>query len=260
MKRRRRHKLRPALERIEPLVLLSNITDLMALNADSVDNRALRAFQAAGSVSGSNSTGVAATSTSGFIPSKTSIALPENQGPQGTNLILMPTGTPTARELKRQRFTATFSGHYTVGAGQFSSQALQVRINAVGVANTMAHPDIQIRIAEPVDPTLPNSGVLAIFDRNLNSNTVLGLDFLGPFQSVDQAGRPNYFDHVSVDANESSGVYDEAYSVGVIQIRYIPSGKQTPGVISQGTAIVKIHAQIYTTGVDFILGNSSINP
>jgi len=257
MKRRRRHRLRPALERIEPLVLLSNITDLMALNADAVDSRALRAFQSGGSASG----GVAAaSSSSGFIPSKTSIAIPENQGPQGTNLILMPTGTPTARELKRQRFTATFEGHYTVGAGQFSTQALQVHINAVGVANTIAHPDIQVRIAKPVDPALPNSGVLAIFDRNLNSNTVLGLDFLGPYQSVDGAGRPNFFNHVSIDANESSGVYDEAYSQGVIQIRYIPSGKQTPGVFSQGTAIIKIQAQIYTTGVDFLLANSSINP
>ena len=63
-----------------------------------------------------------------------------------------------------------------------------------------------------------------------------------------------------IDANESAGVYDEAYSVGIIQIHYIPSGKQTPGVINQGTAIVKIRAQIYTTGVDFILGNSNINP
>ncbi len=259
MKRRRRHKLRPALERIEPLVLLSNITDLMALNADAVDNRALRAFQAEGSASGSAGV-AAASSSSGFVPSKTSIAVPENQGPQGTNLILMPTGTPTARELKRQRFTATFEGHYTVGAGQFSTQALQVHINAVGGANTMAHPDIQMRIIKPVDPTLPNSGVLAIFDRNLNSNTVLGLDFSGPFGNVDRGGRPDFFNQLSIDANESSGVYDEAYSQGIMQIRYIPSGKHTPGVFSQGTAIIKIQAQIYTTGVDFILANSSINP
>ena len=259
MKRRHRHRhrLRPGLERIEALVLMSNITDLMALNADAVDNHALRALQA-GATSGTGVT--SASSSSGFVPSKTSIAIPENQGPQGTNLVLMPTGTPTARELKRQRFTATFEGHYTVGAGQFSTQALQVHINAVGAANTMLHPDIQIRIAKPVDPALPNSGVLAIFDRNLNSNTVLGIDFSGPSQNLDQAGRPNYFNQLSIDANESSGTYDEGYSQGIMQIRYIPSGKQTSGVFSQGTAIVKIRAQIYTAGVDFILANSSINP
>ena len=257
MERRRRHRLWPSLERVEPLVLLSNITDLMVLNSDAVDRRALQAFQAGGSA---GSGAVAAASNSKFVPSATSIAVPENQGPQGTNLILMPTGTPTRRELKRQRFTATFEGHYTIGAGQFSTQALQIHINAVGAANTMLHPDIQVRIAKPVDPALPNSGVLAIFDRNLNSNTVLGLDFSGPSQNVDQAGRPNFFNQVSVDANESSGVYDEAYSVGTIQIRYLPSGKQTRGVSSQGTAIIKILAQIYTTGVDFILANSGINP
>jgi hypothetical protein len=113
---------------------------------------------------------------------------------------------------------------------------------------------------KPVDPSLPNSGVLAIFDRNLNSNTVLGLDFIAPSSAVDQAGRPNFFNQVSIDLNESSGVYDEAYSQGTIQIKYLPSDQHTPGVVSQGTAIVKIRAQIYTTAVDFLLANSHINP
>jgi hypothetical protein len=60
--------------------------------------------------------------------------------------------------------------------------------------------------------------------------------------------------------NESSGLYDEAYSQGTIDIKYIPNGKHTPGVFSQGTAIVKIRAQIFTTQVDFLLANSNINP
>src|SRR5580700_2091763 len=147
MKRRRRHELRPALERIEPLVLLSNITDLMALNAGAVDNRSL---QAGGTASGSLA---AASSTSGFVPSTTSIALPTNQGAQGTNLALMPTGTLTRREQKREQFSATFEGHYTTGAGQFSTQALLVHINAAGGATTIAHGDIQVRIVKPLDPT-----------------------------------------------------------------------------------------------------------
>jgi hypothetical protein len=255
--KRRRPRLWPALERIEPLVLLSNITDLMALNANAVDNHALHAFQAAAS----GGTGVtAAPSSSVFVPSRTSIATPNNQGAQGVNLALMPTGTLTPRELRRQQFAATFEGHYMVGPGRTSTEAMQIKINGVGGANTMAHPDIQVSIVKAIDPALGNSGVLAIFDRNLNSNTVLGMDFTAPIQNVDQAGRPNLFGQVSIDANESSGVYDEAYSQGVIQIKYIPSGKRTPGVINQGTAIVKIRAQIYTTGVDFILANSNINP
>jgi hypothetical protein len=254
--RRRRPTLSPSLERVEPLVLLSNITDLMVQNADAADNRALRAFQ--------SGAGVASASTpanlSGFTPSTTSIAVPENQGPQGTNLALMPTGTLTPREQKREHFTATFTGHYTTGAGQFSSEALLVHIKGVGGATTIRHADIQIRIVKPVDPSLPNSGVLAIFDRNLNGNSSLGLDFSAPSQAVDRGGRPNSFDQVSLDANISAGAYVEGFAQGVIQIHYIPSGKKTPGVFSQGTAIVKIQAQIYTTGVAFLLANSNINP
>lgn len=265
-RRRRRESLRPLLERVEPLVLLSNITDLMALNADAVDNRAERAFQAGAgasagaSASASSTNSVNAASTSGFVPSTTSIAVPSNQGPQGTNLALMPTGTLTKREQKREQFSATFEGYYTEGAGQFSSEALLLHVNAVGGSNTMRHCDIQMRIVKPVDPALPNSGVLAIFDRNLNSNTVLGLDFTAPYSAVDQAGRPNAFNQVSIDVNESSGVYDEAYSQGTIELKYLPNDKHTPGVLSQGNVIVKIRAQIYTTGVDFLLANSNINP
>jgi hypothetical protein len=256
MRRRRRHTLRPWLERIEPLVLLSNITDLMALNADATDNRAQRAFDAGGSAQVST----ASSSFSPFVPSTTSVAVPANQGAAPNNLALMPTGTLTPREQKRERFTATFKGNYTVGAGQFSSQSLLIHIKGIGAATTMAHPDIQIRIVKPADPTLPNSGVLAVFDRNLNSNTSLGLDFSGPSQLVDRAGHPNDFNQVSLDANISAGLYDEGFAQGVIHIRYDPSGKRTPGVISQGTAIVKIQAQIYTPQVAFILANSNINP
>ena len=45
-----------------------------------------------------------------------------------------------------------------------------------------------------------------------------------------------------------------------MSIKYIPSGKHTPGVLSQGTAIVTIHAQIYTANTSFILRNSNIDP
>ncbi len=65
---------------------------------------------------------------------------------------------------------------------------------------------------------------------------------------------------MTIDANISAGLYVEAYSVGTINIRYIPSGKHTTGVLSQGTAIVTIHAQIYTAGTSFILRNSNIDP
>jgi hypothetical protein len=124
----------------------------------------------------------------------------------------------------------------------------------------MRHADIQLRIITPLDPTAQLAGVAASFDRNLNSNTVLGIDVSAPPQNVDGAGRPNFFTQMSIDVNESSGVYDQAFSQGTIKIRYFPNSKHTPGVISQGTAIVVIHAQIYTIGTDFLLTNTDINP
>ncbi len=66
---------------------------------------------------------------------------------------------------------------------------------------------------------------------------------------------------MTIDPNISSGTYVEGYSQGIIKIRYIPGGRHTiPGAISQGTAIVTIHAQIYTANASFILRNASLNP
>ena len=46
-----------------------------------------------------------------------------------------------------------------------------------------------------------------------------------------------------------------------MEIHYIPSGKQSRGVLEQGTAFVKIQAQIYSPNVGFILPRTSdINP
>jgi len=172
----------------------------------------------------------------------------------------MPTGTLTPHEIQRELFTAVFKGPYTVGPGRTSTEALQTYIRGAGTTSSMRHADIQLRIITPKDPTQQLAGASAIFDRNLNSNTVLGFNFSSPPSNVDGAGRPNFFPQTSIDVNASSGVYDEAFSQGTIKIRYIPNGKHTPGVISEGNAIVVIHAQIYTTGVAFLLTNTNINP
>jgi hypothetical protein len=65
---------------------------------------------------------------------------------------------------------------------------------------------------------------------------------------------------VALDANISAGTYVQGYAQGVMNIRYIPNGKRAPGVLDQGTAIVTIHAQIYTANASFILRNASIDP
>ncbi len=235
MDSRSRFQVRPAFELVEARSLPSAIIALMASNSS-------------------------ASSHVHYPLSDTSVAIPSNQGsPPGTNLALTPTGTPNPRELKREKYVATFTGTYTIGPGQFSSEAQQVKIKAAGSANQMLHGDIQLQIVTPKDPALPIGGVSAIFDRNLNSNSVLGFDLTAPQQNVDHAGRPNSLS-VSTDINISAGAYVESFAEGAMAIKYIPNGKHSPGVISQGKAIVKIVAQIYTVGVNFILGNSNINP
>ena len=257
MERRIPRGWRPLLELCERRELLTAITDIMAANSlasrGSSGARATQALTAAASQAGSNG---------GFVPSSTSIASANNQGPPavGTNLALTPTGTLTRRQQRREQFTAWFKGSYTIGAGRTSTEASQIFITAAGNANTMRHADIQVLIVTPKDSSAQISGVSTIFDRNLNGNTTLGLDLLAPQQDVDRAGRPDHFPTLTTDVNISSGVYVDSYGQGVMNIRYIPNGKHTPGVIDQGTAIVTIHAQIYSADTSFILRNANINP
>ena len=175
-------------------------------------------------------------------------------------MALAPTGNPKPGELKRQQFTARFVGPYSVVPGRTTTQATQTLIQGGGTASTMLHSDIQIRLVTPKDSSLPIGGVGTIFDRNINSNTALGFDLSAPQQDVDGGGRPNHFPTVTIDDNSSSGVYVESYAQGTVNIHYIPSGRHTAGVLSQGTAIVTIHVQIYAPNASFILRNVGLNP
>ena len=124
----------------------------------------------------------------------------------------------------------------------------------------MLHSDIQLRLAVPTDPTLQTTGASVIFDRNLNSNTSLGLDLATPGTNVDGRGRPNRITSLTLDVNSSSGTYVEGFAQGVIDIHYYPSSKKTRGMLEQGTAVVKIYGQVYSGKIAFILRNADINP
>jgi hypothetical protein len=253
MGRRIPRELRPFLEEVECRELLSAITDVMAGN--SITATALNARAAA----------LVAKQASRSVQS---IAVPQNQGPllnaDGTinNQALAPTGTLTKRQLQKERFVARYVGTYTVGAGRTSDEQIQTFITAAGSANTLLHSDIQLLLVTPRDKGLPIGGTSAIFDRNLNTNTVLGFDEAAPQtpQFINKLGLPSLIPTVSLDVNLSSGTYDEAYAVGTMHIQYQPSIKHTLGVLSQGKAIVTIHAQIYAPNVGFILRNANINP
>jgi hypothetical protein len=275
MKRRSSRNATPAVERVECRELLSLVTDIMAVKHNALINSPkVRALIDGVSTPSATQNTIATTAVAasaqgggrgGFVPSTTSIALPQNQGflppaHPGYNLILQPTGTATPNEVKRQLFSAVYRGPYVIAAGSFSSQAEQVFIRGAGTASSMLHSDIQMRLAVATDPTLETTGAATIFDRNLNSNTVLGFDLSTARGNVDSRGRPNHITGVTLDVNASAGVYDAAFAQGVIDIHYYPSGKKVPGAFETGTAVVKIHAQIYSALVGFILRNSSINP
>jgi hypothetical protein len=275
MRRRTSHHRKPAVEVVEPRALFSLITDILAGNQNALINAPkVRALLSGVSHSGTAPTAAASgqAATSGavsangrLIPTSQSIAVAENQGflppaNPGYNLVIQPTGSATPTEVKRQLFKAIYRGPYIITPGNFSSQAMLVNIRGAGSNTTMLHSDIQMRLAVPTDPSLDTTGAAAIFDRNINSNTVLGLNLATPRSNVDSGGRPNVLNSITLDVNSSAGVYDEGYAQGVIDIHYYPSGKKTPGAFDKGTAVVKIFAQVYGANVAFLLRNTDINP
>jgi hypothetical protein len=183
------------------------------------------------------------------------------QGAPPLNLLLDPMGQPTAHQLARERFVAKFQGTYQIGPPRYSSEAHQVYIRGAGGSNQFLHGDTQMRIITPSDPSLPLGGEITMFDRNINNNSALGLDLTGnQVTDVDQAGRPTRMVITRIDANISGGQYADAQASGTVDIRYTPSGSRRGRVPRQGTAIVTVHARIYTIGTNFILKNSDIDP
>ena len=252
MRRRTPRNLRPFVEEVEHRAMLSAITDVMAGNSIGTARRALDAAAQA------------VTSQRSGVPS---IAIPANQGPalldgMINNQAIAPTGTLTNRELRREKFTAQFSGTYTVGAGRTSDERIQTFITGVGSASSLIHCDIQLLLVTPNSSASPIGGVSAIFDRNINSNTVLGLDEYAQQspQTINRLGLPTFIPTVSLDPNVTSGTYDEGYAFGTMRIHYFPSAKHTPGVFSQGKVTVTIHALVYTANVSFVLRNANIDP
>ena len=243
MGRRSARNRKPNLEMVEQRKLLSPITDIMAGNANALVNspkvQALLngvsnpATAQAATTSGQATTSATVSANGRLTPTSQSIAVPQNQGflspaSPGYNLVIQPTGTATSAEVKRQLFKAVYRGPYIITPGDFSSQAMLVNIRGAGTNTTMLHSDIQMRLAVATDPSLETTGASAIFDRNINSNTVLGLDLATPLTNVDSGGRPNVITSVTLDVNSSSGVYDEGLCPGSHRHSLLPLGQKDP--------------------------------
>src|SRR5262249_10452858 len=154
---------------------------------------------------------------------------------------------PTARQLALEKFVAKFQGTFNVGPGRYSSEAQQTFVRGAGGSNQFLHGDTQLRIITPVDPSIPFGGAITMLDRNLNSNSVLGLDLTGDrVTGVDQAGRPTHLVITQLDPNVSAGRYVEGLASGTVDIRYLPTSTQNRGLVSQGTAIVTVKARVYS--------------
>jgi hypothetical protein len=182
------------------------------------------------------------------------------QGPiDGATQFLTPTGQPTPHEQRRERFQFTFIGPYKLGPGRFNDEREQVYFRGAGRSTYFTHGDAQLGAAIPTDPNALLSGAMAIFDRNINANSSFGFDLAAIPSSLDARGRPTQFT-LSTDPNISAGIFVESYSQGTVDIHYIPSGRHTPGVFEQGTAIVRVRGTAYTLGVANLLRNTDINP
>jgi hypothetical protein len=177
------------------------------------------------------------------------------------NPLLSPSGQPTPHEQARQRFVAKFVGTFTVGTGRFTSEAQQLYFRGSGGSNQMLHGDTQLRMITPSDPSQPLGGEMSIFDRNINNNSALGLDLSAdPATDLDSSGRPIRMTITQLDVNLSGGIYGAGLAAGTVEIRYKPSSGRSPGVLSQGTAVVTVRAQIYSLGTNGILKNADIDP
>ena len=196
MSRRRSRSWKPVVEAVEARRLLSVVTAVMASDQQSfVDSSKARSILGDRSASAASST--LANGQNGFTPSHSSIALPQNQGQQGINLLLQPMGRMTPQQYKKSLYTATFVGNYTIGPGRFDTEAMQVAIQGVGRTTNMLHADIQIGVIVAKDPSIQNSGAGTIFDRNQNSNSAFVFYLASPRSEVDSHGRPNRFESVS---------------------------------------------------------------
>jgi len=192
-------------------------------------------------------------------------SLPNGQ----VNQVINPTGVPTSRESRRETYHASFIGQYTVGPGRFSTESSVFYFRGVGRSTSVLHNDIQIRIINPTNRVLPSTGVAALFDRNLDSNSDLGYDLYALPSQVDKLGRPVQLTIYSLDVNISAGNYVEGSAQGTMSIHYgpvprtrsfAPSSRALPGARSQGTASVVINAQLYGMQVAFALRNVDYNP
>lgn len=155
-------------------------------------------------------------------------------------------GTPTPRELARERFVATFQGPVYVGPGRFSDQSKIIYMRGPGGSNMFLHGDYQMAIVYSTNPNAPLTGEAYMQDKNNNSGAQVGFILTGNPSAVDRLGRPTQMTFTN-DPNIYSGIFYSDAATGTVSIRY-----------SKGTARAIFKGLVYTSGLTSPLRNTDL--
>ena len=236
---RRRRNARPNLEPMEGRELLSGLlialqANVPHLNAAQITSIATNRAQVSATTTGQVSA-KATTDASGVYIG----AAGPNAGANFPTSPILGVGTPTAKELAREKFHAKFSGPLSIGPGRFSDQKQIIYMRGLGgsTPNFFLHGDYGLALVIPTDPTQPTTGFAFLDDKNNNSGGVVGLDLLADPTSVDAKGRPTRLTFTA-DPNVYGGIFYVDSAVGTVNITY---GKNTATSVFDG--------RIYTSGL-----------
>ncbi len=165
-------------------------------------------------------------------------------------------GQPTPQELRRETFTASFTGPYSIGPGRFSDQSQVAYFRGVGGSNQFLHGDFEMGIVTPAASGTPLSGGLVMNDKSTNTGAILGLDLAADPSTLDSRNRPTSLS-LSADSNIYSGIYFINTSSGTVSIRYHSYHRNGRGVAT-GVATVTVEGLVYTSGLTSPIRNSDL--
>jgi hypothetical protein len=256
-------KRRAAQVRVEPMEgrqLLSGL--LVALQAPTTQLSVAQEANIASSVGAKSSTttepGTGNAATGGSNTASVGGGLyGGGDNPQGISFPTAPiigTGTPTAAELAREKFVATFSGPMATIPGRFSDQKQIIYLKGLGgsTPNFFLHGDYSLAIVIPTgfnkaqpqgtggDASAPGyvppvTGFAFLDDKNNNSGGVVGLDLVAT--TFDAKGRPTTLSFTA-DPNVYGGIFYVDSAVGTVHLTY-----------GKNTATAHFNGRIYTSGL-----------
>jgi hypothetical protein len=174
--------------------------------------------------------------------------------------------TPTPAEVKRQTFTAKFTGTYTVGPPRFNDRSVTIHAySKAGGSNQFQMGKMQLVIFPPANPNAqPNpgnpyanqvTGIAAVFTHNyLQTGGLAVLDLNGlPAAGADPLTLPTHLNW-TYDSFSSAGPYtgpslDFNQGTGIVVIQYMPDRHPQPGTMGSGRLIVAFQGVINTNQI-----------